>query len=109
MSTGNENKTKVKCSVRFEVTTTQIMQLDDIEFYLDAHDEEKVSVIDNDLIKSYVRQMCVDDKIFPCDGDEYTTEECFMADDDIREVVSFEVIKPLTEEKFIDPNQFNLI
>jgi len=108
MSIETDNRTKIKCSVRFEVTTTRIMQLDDIEFYLDGHDEEKGSTIDNSLVEDYIRQMWADDKLNPCDGNEYSDEDCFMADDNIREVVAFEIIKPRTKERVTDPDQTNL-
>lgn len=88
----NAGRTKVRCSVQFDVSTIRIMQLDNIEFYLDSHDEAKGSLIDAALVKEYVSHLLEDGKLDPYEGDEHSSEECL--DDDIREVVSFEIIKP---------------
>ena len=100
-----DQPTKIKCSARFRVVIAKLMQLDNIEFELDPQDEGVSVIIDSSLIKEYLNEMWCRGKIDPMDGLEYREEEGdgFIGwEDEIDEIVSFEVIKP---KKFVDPNQ----
>lgn len=98
-------RTKIKCSVRFELNTTRIMQLDDIEFYLDAEDEGNTILVDNSLVKSYVVELWDKGEIDLCEGIECYGEETY--DDSVNKIVSFEIIKPTSTETF-NPDQTTL-
>lgn len=80
------------------------MQLDDIEFCLDAKDERENVVVDSNLVRSYVIDLWNKGEIDPRDGMEHYGKESYY-DDDIDEVVSFEIIE---QEKFTDPAQTTL-
>ena len=97
-------RTKIKCSVRFELITTRIIQ-DDIEFYLNAEDEKDTVLIDSSFVKAYVVDLWNKGEIDLVDGTELYGEETY--DDDIDKVVSFEIIKPSSTETF-NPDQTTL-
>lgn len=96
--------TKIKCSVRFRVVITKLMQLNDIEFDLGPQDEGDSVIIDSSLIKEYLNELWGIGKINPMDGLEHGEEECDDWESEIDEIVSFEIIKP---KKFVDPNQID--
>lgn len=104
----SDQPTKIKCSARFRVVITKLIQLDDIEFELDPQDEGDSVIIDSSLIKEYLNELWGLGKIDPMDGIEYREEEgdgFIGREDEVDEIVSFEVIKP---KKFVDPGQVDI-
>jgi len=99
-----DQPTKIKCSARFRVVITKLMQLNDIEFDLGPQDEGDSVIIDSSLIKEYLNEMWGQGKINPMDGLEHGEEEIDDWESEIDEIVSFKVIKP---KKFVDPNQID--
>ena len=100
----SDQPTKIKCSARFRVVISKLMQLNDIEFELEPQDEG--AIIDNSLIKQYLTELWAQCEIDPMDGLEYGEEEGDGWEDEIDEIVSFEVIKP---KKFLDLNQTDML
>ena len=98
-------RTKIKCSVRFELSTIRIMQLDDIEFYLDAEDEGEKVLIDSSLIKAYITELWDKGEIEPCEGTEHFEKENY--DGSVDKIISFEIIKPSSTKAF-NPDQTTL-
>lgn len=105
MNNEEPKRTKIKCSARFKLTTIRIMQLDGIEFYLNAEDEKDTVLIDSSLVKDYVVELWNKGEIDLCEGIGHFEEENY--DDDIDEIVSFEIIKSTPTETF-NPDQTTL-
>ena len=105
MNNAESKRTKVKCSARFELHTIRIVQLDDIEFYLNAEDEGERVLIDSSLVEDYVIDLWHKGEIEPCEGIEHYAKETY--DEEVDEIVSFEIIKPSSTETF-NPNQTTL-